>query len=110
MGAYDPDTGVLTVVKFTPIDPNAAYVDERWVLSGDPFYGDVVNSYNNSGPERFFELESSSPALELAPGEAHTHTSTTMQFRFADQAQLEAAVKTAFGMDWAELTALTDWD
>lgn len=110
MGAYDPDTEVLTIVKFTPIDENAAYVDERWVLSGDPFYGDVVNSYNHSGPEPFFELESSSPALELAPGESHTHTSTTMQFRFSDPEQLAAAVQAAFGLEWAEIAALADWD
>lgn len=110
MGAYDPDTGVLTVVSFGPIDENAGYVDETWTTDGDPYYGDVVNSYNHSGPETFFELESSSPALELAPGEGHTHRSTTMQFRFANEEQLATAVRTAFGIDWAEVKALADWD
>ena len=110
MGAYDPKTKVLTVVQFGPIDENADYVDERWVTEGDPFYGDVINSYNHSGPEPFFELESSSPALALAPGESHAHESTTMQFRFADEAQLAAAVRTALGLDWAELKKLAKWD
>ena len=110
MGAYDPKTKVLTVVQFGPIDENADYVDERWVTEGDPFYGDVINSYNHSGPEPFFELESSSPALALAPGESHAHESTTMQFRFADEAQLAAAVRTALGLDWAEVKKLAKWD
>ena len=90
--------------------PKASYVDETWTTDGDPYYGDAVNSYNHSGPETFFELESSSPALELAPGEGHTHRSTTMQFRFANEEHLATAVRHAFGIDWAEVQALADWN
>ncbi|MCH2100424.1 MAG: hypothetical protein MK209_00660 [Planctomycetes bacterium] len=110
IAAFDPSTEVLTIVHFSPIDENAGYVDETWATGGDPYYGDVVNSYNHSGPESFFELESSSPALALAPGEGHTHRSTTMQFRFADEEHLSAAVRTALGLDWAEVKVLADWD
>ncbi|NQU50380.1 MAG: hypothetical protein HQ519_17160 [Planctomycetes bacterium] len=103
MAAYNPDTRVLTLVQFTPVVADAPYVSERWVTDVDPYYGDVINSYNHGGPEQFFELESSSPALELAPGESYTHTSTTCHFRFADKEQLAQAVKTALDLDWAEV-------
>lgn len=110
VASYDPNSKVLTIVRFGPIDPNAPYVDEMWRLDGDPYYGDVVNSYNHGGDETFFELESSSPALELAPGESHTHTSTTMQFRFANEADLAFAVRVALDLDWDEVKKLAKWD
>ncbi len=109
-GAYDPDRGILTVIRFGPIEPTAPYLDERWVLDADPFYGDVVNSYNHGGPEPFYELESSSPGLELAPGGSHTHRSLTLHLRFADDADLAAAVRTAFGLEWDQVRALAGWD
>jgi hypothetical protein len=103
MAAYDPDTRVLTIVNFSAIEDEAPYVNERWVTDVDPFYGDVVNSYNHGGPEAFFELESSSPALELDPGESFSHTSTTMHFRFETDLELTAAVKKALGLDWEDV-------
>lgn len=105
MAGYNPQTRVLTVVQFTPVDQAAPYVSERWVTDVDPFYGDVINSYNHGGPEQFYELESSSPALQLAPGEKHTHVSTTCHFRFENDAQLADAVWNALGLDWAKVQA-----
>ncbi|NJK94376.1 MAG: hypothetical protein HC905_05050 [Bacteroidales bacterium] len=48
--------------------------------SKDPFSGDAVNAYNDGPVEDgtqmgpFYELESSSPAAALTPGEKLTHT------------------------------------
>lgn len=105
MAAFNPDTRVLTVVQFSAVVPKAPYVNERWVTDVDPYYGDVINSYNHDGPEQFFELESSSPGLELEPGKKHTHVSTTCHFRFETDAQLADAVWQALGLDWAKVEA-----
>lgn len=84
LGSWDESRGVLTLVEFTlPVEARD-YVDSRWRLQDAPFAGDVVNSYNDGPPEpggkglgSFYELESSSPALALAPGGAATHVHRT---------------------------------
>ncbi len=86
-GAIDRVNGVLTIVKFDFDPTRATYVNSMWEHQQDPFRGDVINAYNDGpledgsimGP--FFELESSSPAAELAPGETMLHTRTTIHLR-----------------------------
>jgi hypothetical protein len=88
-GSWQSDSGTLTLVKISPpSDKSGAswpYVDSQWKEDVDPFGGDVMNSYNDGPPEPgakplgpFYELESSSPALFLKPGESYTHTQTTI--------------------------------
>ncbi len=109
-GSYDPGSGVLTLVRFGPVDHTARYVDETWpVDQPDPWSGDVMNSYNHGGPEPFYEIESSSPALELRPGASHEHAHTTVHLRFAEEADLARAVENALGVDWAEVAELAGW-
>lgn len=109
-GAYDPDTRILTLVRFGPIDARARYVDETWpVDQPDPWSGDVLNSYNHGGPEPFFELESSSPALALRPGQSQEHVHLTLHLRCADDAQLAAAAERALGVDWRLVRELAGW-
>jgi hypothetical protein len=55
-----------------------------WELQDRPFAGDVVNSYNDGPPAPgarplgpFYELETSSPAALLAPGESISHVHRT---------------------------------
>ena len=58
-----------------------------WEYQDDPFIGDVVNSYNDGplpdgsqmGP--FYELETSSAAANLNPGEVLTHEHATFHFQ-----------------------------
>lgn len=84
LGSWDEGRGVLTLVELTlPIDARD-YVNSLWRLQDDPFGGDVVNSYNDGpmpdgspGLGAFYELESSSPALALAPGAKATHVHRT---------------------------------
>jgi hypothetical protein len=57
-----------------------------WEHQEDPFCGDVVNSYNDGplpggsqmGP--FYELETSSPAADIEPGDTLTHEHATFHF------------------------------
>jgi hypothetical protein len=84
MGAYDSRNNVLTIVNYNLPDKPQKYVNSSWEIQKDPFSGDVVNSYNDGpledgsqmGP--FFELESSSPAAGLSPGESLLHIHRTV--------------------------------
>jgi hypothetical protein len=87
-GSYDAANGVLTIVHLTIPEGATDYVNSMWAIQEKPFAGDVVNSYND-GPSApgakplgpFYELESSSPAAALAPGETLAHVHTTMHFQ-----------------------------
>ncbi len=78
-GSYDPEKKVLTLLWHSAPDKPAKYVNSKWGEQTFPFNGDVVNSYNDGpvddgsimGP--FYEIESSSPAAFLAPGNRITH-------------------------------------
>ncbi len=111
LGSWDPDAGVLTVVQFSlPDDPTELpYVNSLWEMQDDPFAGDVVNSYNDGeetpgagqlGP--FYEIETSSPAAELAPGESITHVHRTFHFAGDPEAVLQVA-RGALGFDISEM-------
>jgi len=84
-GSYDSKKNVLTIVHYDFSD-NADYVNSLWEIQENPYSGDVVNAYNDGpmadgsqlGP--FYELESSSPAKELKPGECIRHKHYTMHF------------------------------
>ena len=84
-GSYDPDRRVLTLVRLTLPTGARDYVNSMWEIQDDPYGGDVVNSYNDGPPEPgvpplgpFYELESSSPAAELSPGERAVHVHRTI--------------------------------
>ncbi|MBS1723885.1 MAG: hypothetical protein JSS66_13135 [Armatimonadetes bacterium] len=87
VGSYDASRNMLTIVKYT-FDASASdYVNSMWELQDNPFGGDVVNSYNDGPPSPgakplgpFYELETSSPAMNLGPGGSHTHYSQTFHF------------------------------
>jgi hypothetical protein len=81
IGSYDAANKVLTLVQYTQGGESAEYVNSIWQMQEDPYSGDMVNSYNDGpvnpgekpmGP--FYELESSSPAVELGPNESLSHT------------------------------------
>lgn len=98
LGSYDTDHDILTVVQFTLPEGADAYVNSLWTDEADPYAGDVSNSYNDGPPPdggaqlgSFYELESSSPAAELAPGASLTHVHRTMHFRGAYDALDEIA-------------------
>jgi Family of unknown function (DUF6786) len=109
-GSYDAAHKVLTVVHVTIPEGAADYVNSMWEIQENPFGGDVVNSYNDGpaspgakplGP--FYELESSSPAAALNPGEALTHVHTTIHIQGNDAAALDEIARTIFGVSLADI-------
>jgi len=112
LGSYDPDAKVLTIVRFN-LPAGAAklpYVNSLWELQERPFAGDVVNSYNDGEPSPgagqlgpFYEIETSSPAAELAPGESVTHVHRTFHVSGKPDALNDLASKT-LGIGLGEIT------
>ncbi len=85
IGSYDSERGLLTVVRFTLPHGTMDYVNSMWEIQEDAYGGDVVNSYNDGPAEPgatplgpFYELESSSPAVALGPGQSHSHVHRTL--------------------------------
>lgn len=106
-GSFDFLKNVLTITLFTA-EKNGAYVNSKWEMQKEPYRGDVVNSYNDGpladgsqlGP--FYELESSSAALELKKGESGTFVQTTIHFE-GDFESLNALAKKLLGVDLNEI-------
>jgi hypothetical protein len=85
LGSYDAANKVLTVVQFTQPEGVTDYVNSLWKLQDNPYGGDAANSYNDGPPAPgakplgpFYELESSSPAVALAPGQSQSHVHRTI--------------------------------
>jgi hypothetical protein len=119
LGSYDAqsaDAGVLTLVTYTlPTDAAArGYVNSLWGTPPDPvdcYSGDAVNAYNDGpatpgaapfGP--FYELETSSPALALAPGESAEHVHRTLHFVGAPE-NLDPIARAALDVGVADFDA-----
>lgn len=108
-GSYDPTSQTLTIIRFTPPREGDRYVNSMWQYQKDPFCGDAVNAYNDGpledgsimGP--FYELESSSCALHLSPGESHTHTHETIHFGGTPE-QLNAISQQYLGLYLPKIT------
>ena len=86
-GSYNASEHVLTLVNYTRPSNAQRYVNSMWEIQREPYNGDVINSYNDGSPAPgqpplgpFYELETSSPALALAPGQQYTHTHRTFHF------------------------------
>lgn len=109
LGSYDAANKVLTIVHLTIPDNAMDYVNSMWQIQNKPFGGDVVNSYND-GPSApgakplgpFYELESSSPASALKPGETLGHVHTTIHFQGEEKA-LDQIARQALGVGLAEI-------
>jgi hypothetical protein len=107
LASYDAANHALTLVRFTLPQGATDYVNSMWELQDDPFGGDVVNSYNDGPPQsgakqmgRFYELESSSPALVLGPAESAQHVHQTIHLQGGEK-RLDAIARAALdvGLD-----------
>ncbi len=84
MGSFDSENNILTLLICNTPEGTSDYVNSAWEIQDDPYSGDALNSYNDGpledgsqmGP--FYELETSSPAAELKPGESLSHVQFTM--------------------------------
>ncbi|HUC86148.1 MAG TPA: DUF6786 family protein [Candidatus Acidoferrales bacterium] len=109
LGSYDAANQVLTVVQFTQPEGVTDYVNSLWKIQDDPFGGDAENSYNDGAPSPgakplgpFYEIESSSPAAALAPGQSLTHVQRTIHVS-GSEATLDAVAQSAFGVSLADI-------
>ncbi len=107
-GSYDSKNGVLTIAQFSIHPDRRDYVNSLWKIQEDPFSGDAVNAYND-GPidgkqmGKFYELESSSPAAALAPGQSISHFHRTMHFKGSKDKLNQLSLK-IFGKQLDELS------
>jgi hypothetical protein len=89
--SYDADAGVLTFVRCQPAFQTDKYVNSLWKIQDDPFGGDAINAYNDGpladgtqmGP--FYEIETSSPAAGLKPGESLMHTQRVLHIKAGEK-------------------------
>jgi hypothetical protein len=109
-GSYDAERRVLTLVQYTRPTGAASYVNSMWEIQREPYKGDVINSYNDGPPEPgrpplgpFYELETSSPALALSPGQTSTHVHRTVHVT-GPEAELDRLARAILTVGVAEIT------
>ena len=113
-GSYDADGRVLTLVQYTRPADARPYVNSMWEIQREPYTGDVINSYNDGPPAPgkpplgpFYELETSSPALALGPGERYTHVHRTLHL-VGPEAELDRIARATLKVSLVELTGAFD--
>jgi len=91
-GSYDADGQVLTLVTYNVQAAPHGFVNSMWELQKEPYSGDVINSYNDGSPAPgqpplgpFYELETSSPAAALKPGETMQHVQQTLHLQGSEK-------------------------
>ena len=79
-------------------------MNSLWEEQKEPYGGDAINAYNDGPVEPggkplgpFYELETSSPALALAPGESYEHVSRTVHL-VGPEADLDAVARAMLGV------------
>jgi hypothetical protein len=104
LGSYDAANKVLTIVQYNKPTVVADYVNSMWEIQDEPFNGDTVNSYNDGPAEPgaepmgpFYELESSSMAAALEPGQTITHVHRTIHLQ-GSQEQLDPIAEEILGV------------
>ncbi|MGD0756915.1 MAG: DUF6786 family protein [Bacteroidales bacterium] len=109
MGSYDSDNKILTLLICRLPVGKKDYVNSSWQIQSNPFSGDALNSYNDGpledgsqmGP--FYELETSSPAAELKPGESLSHIQYTLHLK-GDVQDLDKVARKVLGVNLEEIT------
>lgn len=108
MGSYDFENNILTLLICKMPEGEENYVNSAWEIQDKPYSGDALNSYNDGpladgsqmGP--FYELETSSPAAALKPGESITHTQITIHIT-GDKNLLDNVSRKVFGVSLEEI-------
>jgi hypothetical protein len=110
IGSYDPEHHVLTIVQYDG-EPNADYVNSAWEIQKQPYKGDIANCYNDGPPApgkpqlgHFYELESSSPAVALAPNASVSHVQRTIHLVGTEE-QLNQVAKALLGVELKQVLA-----
>jgi hypothetical protein len=113
-GSYNASEHVLTLVHYTRPSNADRYVNSMWEIQREPYKGDVINSYNDGPPAPgqaplgpFYELETSSPALDLAAGQQHTHVQRTVHF-VGPATELDRLARATLGIGLDAMTQAFD--
>jgi hypothetical protein len=107
-GSFDASRGALTLLWCELPKGRTDYVNSKWEIQKDPFSGDAINAYNDGPVEDgtqmgpFYELESSSPAASLDPGEKLTHTQRIFHFA-GNKTELSKITEKIFGVSLDEV-------
>ncbi len=111
LGSYDAVHNVLTIVQYSKPAGAVDYVNSMWELQDEPYKGDVANSYNDGPPEPgakpmgpFYELESSSPAAALKPGEKMSHLHRTFHLQ-GSKVDLDPIARAVLGVGIDEIVS-----
>jgi len=111
LGSYDAGNHVLTLVLFNQPADVTDYVNSLWKLQEHPFGGDAINAYNDGPPApgakqlgQFYEMESSSPAAALTPGQSLTHVRQTLHLTGPEPA-LNTLAQATLGVTLDEIKA-----
>jgi hypothetical protein len=110
MGSYDSDNKILTLLICRLPVGKKDYVNSSWQIQENPFSGDALNSYNDGpledgsqmGP--FYELETSSPAADLKPGESLSHIQFTIHLT-GDLIILDEVSRKVLGVSLNEISS-----
>ena len=104
LGSYSASARLLTIVQYDKPTGATDYVNSMWEEQAHPYQGDVVNSYNDGPTEPgkpslggFYEIETSSPAAALAPGESLVHVHRTFHL-VGEHNDLDALAKKVLGV------------
>jgi hypothetical protein len=109
MGSYDSENKILTLLICILAEGKKDYVNSSWQIQENPFSGDALNSYNDGpladgsqmGP--FYELETSSPAADLKPGESLSHIQFTIHLT-GDLQELDKISNKVLGVSLEEIS------
>jgi hypothetical protein len=107
-GSYDASRRALTLLWCDLPKGRTDYVNSKWEIQKEPFSGDAINAYNDGPVEDgtqmgpFYELESSSPAANLKPGEKLSHTQRIFHFT-GNESELSRITSTIFGITLDEV-------
>lgn len=104
IGSYDAKQNMLTLIHFNiSSDAKNGYVNAVWDWDAPPYEGEIINIFND-GPQAdgkpfgpFYEMETSSKALDLAPQESARHFHNTYHF-IGDKAALNKISKPVLGV------------
>ena len=109
--SFDFAKNILTLIRFS-VDRTGSYVNSKWEIQKQPYKGDAVNAYNDGpladgtqmGP--FYEIESSSPARELKPGETQRYVQTTFHIQ-GEYSKLASLAQQLLGVNLDEVKGLS---
>jgi hypothetical protein len=108
IGSYDANNRILTLVSYSLPENTVDYVNSLLEIQKEPFKGDVLNSYND-GPAKdgsqlgpFYELEISSPAAFLKPGEEIVHIQRVFHLE-GDEKYLDIYAKSLLNVSIGEI-------